>query len=202
MKLLKKLTTVIFACSFGMAIAASDEVAPVKMLGATASQVIAALKKDHLTLKKNPQLVYPIVEKILLPQVDTDRMAKMVLGRSIWTQITPTQREKFSSEFIRLVVNTYSSALANYTDEEIRFMPLRDSLAKKRIQVSSQIIRREGPPILVAYRLLNTKSGWKVYDLIVEGVSLIQSYQSQFRAEIANNGFDKMLANLHQHNRL
>ncbi len=201
MKFLKRMTGIILACSFSIALATGDESAPIPMLKTTANQVIAALKKDHLTLQKNPKLVYPIVEKILLPQVDTDRMAKMVLGRNVWTQITPTQREHFSSEFVRLVVNTYASALANYTDEEIRFMPLRDSLARKRIQVSSQIIRREGPPILVAYRLHNTKTGWKVYDLIVEGVSLIQSYQSQFRAEIANNGFDKMLANLHQHNR-
>lgn len=188
-------------CVVGANAATQQDAAPVKMLRTTAAQVMGELKSKHASLKTNPTLVFPIVEKILLPHVDVDRMAKMVLGRQVWMEITPEQRQAFTDEFIHLIIGTYSSALAAYTDETLKFFPLRDDPAKaKRLQVDSQIVRRSGPSVALTYRLIKTAQGWMVYDLIVEGISLIQSYQSQFSAEINQYGFKTMLLNLKKHN--
>jgi phospholipid transport system substrate-binding protein len=174
---------------------------PVTALSKTADQMIAELKAQKGRIHNNPKAVYPIIQRVLLPQVDMQGMARSVLGRRIWTSMSPQQKSTFSNEFTRLVIMTYSAALANYNDEQIRFYPMREDFAdQSRVEVRSNIIRSRGPSIPVSYRLVRIGSGWKVYDFSVEGISMIRSFQSQFAEQLRQGDIDKMIASLKQHN--
>lgn len=174
---------------------------PVTTLSKTADQMIAELKAQKSHIYNNPKAVYPIIQRILLPQVDMQGMARSVLGRRIWTAMSAQQKSTFSKEFAHLVIMTYSAALANYHDEQIRFYPMREDFAdQSRVEVRSNIIRSRGPSIPVSYRLVRVGSGWKVYDFSVEGISMIRSFQSQFAEQLRQGDIDKMIASLKQHN--
>ena len=125
----------------------------------------------------------------------------MALGRDACMQSTPTQRQAFIQQFTILLIRTYSSALAQYTDEKVNFLPLRGNFnAETRVQVNSKIIRDSGPPINVSYRLVRMGEQWKLYDFSVDGISLVQSFRSQFAQELQQVGIDGLINKLAQHN--
>lgn len=173
---------------------------PVVMLKSTSNQMISALKKHQAEIKQNPHRVYELTEAILVPHVDVSAMSRLALGRQHWMAATNEQREEFKKAFLNLMIRTYSSALAAYTDEEIKFKPLRiDPDKEKRVQVDSLIIQRGGPSIPVSYRVFKRGDQWKVYDMTVDGVSMVQSFHSQFSNEIAKGGMKGLLNAMHQH---
>ena len=175
---------------------------PVQFLKQRSENMIQALKQQHSALQKNPKLVLKIVNTHLIPYVDTNAMSQQVLGRSVWHDLSQQQRNAFSQAFIQLVIRTYASALSSYNDETIRFYPLRAGEANRpRVQVRS-VIQREGRRIPVDYWLLRRPQGWRVYDLSVEGISLLQSFKSQFSAKLSQKGFDAVLKKLKAHNNM
>jgi len=175
---------------------------PVAMLKSIADQLIAELKANKTSLPENPSLVYSLANKIVVPHANIPEMSKRVLPPSVWGKATEAQRSEFESEFTTLLVRTYASALAQYKDQTIRFLPLRGGYeGKTSIQVQSIIDRTDGPSISVNYRLLLGGSEWQLYDLIVEGVSLIDSFRSQFADQLSQGGtMDSVIKNLKQHN--
>ncbi|GAB4392438.1 MAG: ABC transporter substrate-binding protein [Gammaproteobacteria bacterium] len=176
---------------------------PIVNLEQVANQVIAELKTNKATLKTNPQVVYRIIDRLLLPHVDTLVMSRAALGRDAWIKASADQKRRFAKEFTRLVVRTYASALANYTDEKIEFKPLRENYhGKQRLQVESYIIRSDGPRINLNYRLILSKNQWKVYDMSVDGVSLLRSFRNQFADELSRNRYniDNLIEQLAQQN--
>lgn len=184
------------------AVQAYAESSPIEMLRSVSNQAISELKSNEATLKSNPGVVYRIINRILLPHADMQDMAKVALGRNAWAQATPQQRQQFTKEFTDLMVNTYSSALAAYTDETIEFYPLREAYqGRSRVQVDSKIIRREGPPVSVKYRLVLKGGEWKVYDISVEGISILESFRSQFAEELSDGNLEQLLSKLARHNK-
>jgi phospholipid transport system substrate-binding protein len=175
---------------------------PQTMLTATTDKLLATLKQNRATLKRNPKYIYQIVNKILLPHVDVIAMSQSALGRRGWLGATIPQRKKFTKAFTVTVIKTYSSALNAYTDETIRYFPLRGGFrGKKVLRIRSQIMRASGPPISMIYGLILRKTTWKIYDLNVEGVSLLQSFRSQFSAQLAKGwGVAKVITHLEKHN--
>lgn len=172
---------------------------PMPMLNTTADQVIHALdsEKSHLTTAA----VYNIVNQYLIPQVDVVGMARSVLGRNIWKQATEEQKKAFSDEFVKLIVRTYASPLTEYTDEKIKFLPIRGSYeGKEFVNVNSFIIRSSGQNVPVSYSLVLISNQWKIYDMSVEGVSLLQSFRSQFAQELTNGSLEALISNLKKHN--
>ena len=176
-------------------------VSPVDMLRVTSESAISQLKANQMTLRSNPTVVYRIINKILLPHIDVQTMSRVALGREAWLKATPQQREQFIKEFTTLMTRTYASALAAYTDETVKFMPLRETPDSNRTQVDSQIIRDDGPTIAVSYRLVLKGDDWKVYDISVEGVSMLESFRSQFADELAKGDMQHLLQTLSQHNK-
>jgi phospholipid transport system substrate-binding protein len=151
-------------------------------------------------LKSNPKVVYGIVHRVLLPHVDIATMSRAVLGPA-WNSATPAQQHEFAQEFTRLLIHTYSSAFASYKDEEVKFYPIRGDIAGRHsVQANSQIIRKNGPPITVSYRLVQRGGNWKVADFSVDGISIIQSFRSQFSQELNQGGIDGLIQRLSQHN--
>lgn len=176
--------------------------APVAMLQNTSDQLIAALKHNKASLKKNPNVVYQIVDKILVPHVDLIGMSRSVLGRQAWTNATPDQKQRFMQEFKNLLIHTYSSALQNYNNQTVRFLPIRGGFNDQtRVQVNSEILQQNGPPISVSYRLIKQNNDWKVYDFSVDGVSMLESFRSQFATDLNHGDLNYLIDKLARHNR-
>lgn len=174
---------------------------PLPMLQNTSDQLLSALQQNKATLKSNPQVVYNLVHQILLPHIDLQGMARSVLGRNVWQNATPQQQEQFTYQFTELLVHTYSSALAAYQDQTVKFFPLRGNQGgQTHIQVNSQILQNGGPPITVNYRLVLQGDEWKVFDFSVDGVSMLESFRSQFATELSNGNLDALIKKLANHN--
>ncbi|MEN9449588.1 MAG: periplasmic binding protein of phospholipid transporter [Pseudomonadota bacterium] len=174
---------------------------PVDILQNTSNQLISALQRNQATLKTKPQVVYGIVNQILLPHVDVMSMSSKALGREAWLRATPTQKQAFSQQFVTLLIRTYSSALAQYTNERVNFLPLRgDYNNQSRVQVNSVIVRESGPSINLSYRMMRVGGQWMLYDFSVDGVSIIESFRSQFVEVLQQRGIDGLINELAQHN--
>lgn len=182
-----------FACS------AWAEPAPMTLMQTTTNQVIAALNANKATLQTKPAVVRNIMNQYLMPHLAVEMMARSVLGRNAWDAATPAQRQQFVQEFKRLMLNTYSSALASYKDQTVQYLPMRDA-SGSQVQINSKIVRNDGPPISVNYQLMSEDGHWKVYDFSVEGVSMLRSFRAQFADELARSGLDGLLKKLAGHN--
>ncbi|MBB71549.1 MAG: signal peptidase [Legionellales bacterium] len=185
-------------CIVGVAYAAQS---PLVMLEKTSEQMLSSLTKNRAKIKSNPKYVETLARQILLPHVDTATMSRLALGRDGWNKATPAQRKEFSEQFVTMMIRTYSAAMNAYTDEKIKFYPIRGGVGdRKRVQVKSIIIQSGGPSIPVNYRLLLRGNNWKVYDMTVDGVSMVQSFKSQFANEISQGGINGLLAAMKKHN--
>ncbi|WP_371923171.1 MULTISPECIES: MlaC/ttg2D family ABC transporter substrate-binding protein [Legionella] len=171
---------------------------PIPMLENAATQIIATLQQNKSNLKNNHQIIYQAVERHLLPIVDVRGMARSVLGRQAWNKATPAEKKQFAKEFTQLVIRTYASPLAEYSDEHVKFLPIRGSLDGRFVRVNSVIIRSSGQNIPLSYSLISKNGQWKIYDLSVEGVSLLQSFRSQFGQVLQNSNMKDLIAQMRQ----
>lgn len=172
---------------------------PTPMLENTANQIITTLKQNKASLKHNHQVIYQAVEHYLLPNVDLTGMSRSVLGREAWNKATPAERQEFSQAFTKLVIRTYATPLAEYKDETIKFMPIRGSIDGQFVRVNSVIVRSNGQNIALSYSLVSKNNAWKIYDLNVEGVSLLQSFRTQFGQILQNSSMKALIAEM-RHN--
>ena len=173
---------------------------PVPMLEKTADQIIDTLDQNKSKLKKNPLFVQRTVREHLLPHIDVKGMARSVLGRNAWVRATPDERVKFTQAFSKLVVRTYAAPLAEYTNEKIMFLPERAAPNGRFTRVNSVIIRPNGQKIPLSYSLVLKHGTWKVYDLSVEGVSLLQSFRTQFGQILKMTDMDALIMQLNKQN--
>jgi len=175
---------------------------PTTMLNTMTQQLLSSLKQNRAKLKSHPTFVYSLVDKILLPHVDKVTMAQSVLGRQGWMRATPAERKAFTDEFTNTVIRTYASALNAYTDETVKYFPIRGGYEGKQfVQVNSQIVRPDGPPVPIIYSMILKGEAWKVFDMNVEGISLLQSFRSQFSAQLSQGmSVASIISNLKAHN--
>lgn len=199
---MKKLFSLSFLiCLLGWTVLAAAENDPVSILQTTANQMIQSLKSNRASLKTNPQVVYALAYRIVVPRADLSEMSKRVLPAHVWAGATSAQRAQFQKEFTSLLVRTYASALADYTNETVKFFPVRGGFqGKNNVRVDSTIIRASGPSIPVSYRMIISNGQWKLYDLSVEGVSLLESFRSQFADKLAQGNMATLLRDLNAHN--
>jgi len=166
----------------------------VNMLRSLADQMISKLKAHKATLKTHPALVYSFANQIIVPHADLNEMSKRVLPPKTWNEATPAQRAQFQKEFTAILIRTYASALAQYKDETVQFYPARGGYAgKSMVTVDSKIIRSNGPSISVRYSLVLRGSQWKLYDMTVEGVSMLQSFRSQFADQLSRSNMAELI---------
>lgn len=170
-------------------------VSPTVQLQQIANRMIAQLETNKSRLH-NLSVIRRIVNQVLIPNVAMERMSSAVIG-PYWRTATPAQRLAFEKEFSYLVTTTYSSALASYDKDEVRFQPLRENYAGlQTTRVSSVIVRRNGQRISITYDVLRQGDQWKVYDFSIEHVSMVRSYHSQFEGVLAQGGMPALLARL------
>ncbi len=187
---------VLLFCCTGLTLAAAS---PVTQLQNVADRMTASLEKNKSRLS-DINVIRRIVNQILLPNIDLNRMAASVTGR-YWLSATSAQREQFKKEFSYLVTTTYAAALASYDDDRVRFYPIDNFQQHQTMVVRSVIVRKNGRRISVHYQVVRQGSNWKVYDFSIENVSMVQSYRAQFARELASGGMNGMIERLKRHNR-
>ena len=202
-KLLVSLFVIIMMVTYtGVALAKED---PIGFLSNVTNNLLDTLKHSKDKIRQDPEELYNISLKLILPYADFAEMARWVTGRKIWNKSSAFEQEQFVQAFQTLVLRTYASALQKYSDEKIEFTPLNSVTRKnenaKRIQISSKIRKPNGQVIQVEYRLVvDEDGGWKVYDLIIEGISILKGFQAQFSNQIRQNGLNSVTEQIKQHN--
>lgn len=175
--------------------------APDVLLNRLTQEMISALRAHDNQLRAQPKLIYQMVDEIIAPHVDWPAMARWVIGRQVWLQASSSQRERFVAEFKNLLIHTYASTLRTYNNQTIDYLPLRGGSSDKiQVQVGSIIHEPGKESIRVNYRLVKQQTAWKVYDISIEGVSLLKGFQSQFADELQRYGLDKLIEQIHEHN--
>ena len=158
------------------------------LIQVTATKMLTRLEHDRNEIHNNPRHVYDLVDEILIPHIDFKRMSRWVLGK-YWRRATPSERIEFVKEFRALIIRTYSTALAEYNGQTIKFLPARNNSDPNRATVRTEIQPDSGPTIPISYDLYrNTDREWKVYDVSIDGISLIANYRSSFGSQIRRSG--------------
>lgn len=164
----------------------------------TTEQVLQKLRSEGAVLKNDQQRLYQVINEVILPHFDFRQMSKWVLGR-YWRTASELQRSQFTKQFQLLLVKTYSNALAEFRDETVSFLPSQER-SENEVAVRSTINRVAGPAVLITYQMHKVDNSWKVYDVVVEGVSLVINYRSSFAQEINRNGLDGLIQRLVEKN--
>ncbi len=168
---------------------------PQDVVRQASDRMIAALKAERDVIKADPARLYPLVEEIILPHFDFERMSSWVLGKH-WRTASDTQKARFVPEFRALLVRTYATAMAEYRDQEIIYLPFKGEAAADDATVRSEIRTPGAPSIPVHYSLYSKNNQWKVYDVTIDGVSLVANYRSTFSNEIRQGGLDALIDKL------
>ena len=173
---------------------------PQQLVRDTSSRMLAAMRAEQDSISQDPARLYVLVEEIVLPNFDFRRMSQWVLGKN-WRVATPQQRELFVAEFRQLLVRTYGTALLEYADEELIYLPFTETTEAKSVTVRTEIDQPGVGVIPINYSMYRSNAGWKVYDISISGVSLVTNYRSSYGSIIRNNGIDHLIDQLAERNR-
>jgi phospholipid transport system substrate-binding protein len=192
-------------CSYGQSFALEQQhthiVAAVSLVEKVTKDVLGSLKENKQQLKTQPSIVYGIVEKTVLPFVSFEEMSIWLAGKNIWGHASSASKERFIRAFRLLTLRTYAKALNKYTNETVTvFAPKETDNTLKRIQVQAKISSSQGEPISIFFRLFRAEEKWYFYDMIVEGVSILDGFRTQFSQKIRQQGLDAVTLEIEQHN--
>lgn len=180
--------------------AMADDVAPDVLVKNTATDVLNIIKQDKDIQSGDMRKITSLAEEKILPHFDFERMSRMVLGKH-WNRASKEQQEQFVSEFRSLLIRTYASALTKYRNQVIEYKPLRAQPTDTEVTVKTQIVQPGAQPLPIDYSLVKRETGWKVYDVAIEGVSLVTNYRGQFSTEVKQSGMDGLIQRLADKNK-
>lgn len=167
---------------------------------AIADDVLAIVKKDKEIQSGDQQKIFALAEEKILPHFNFEHVSRLVLGKN-YSKASKDQQDAFQKEFRTLMLYTYASALSKYRNQTIEYKPMKDYPDDKQVVVKTLIIQPGGQPIGVDYTLEAIGDSWKVYDITIEGVSLVTNYRSQFSNEIRQGGMDGLIQKLADKNK-
>lgn len=182
-----------------MPVAYAQEEAPDALIKRLSSDVLDKIKADKSVQTGDMTKVMALVDSEVMPNVNFVRMTAAAVGRS-WRQATPEQKKKLQDEFKTLLIRTYSGALSQVKDQTVSVKPLRAAAGDTEVVVRTEILGR-GEPVQLDYRIEKIGTGWKIYDLNVLGVWLVETYRTQFSQEINAKGIDGLIASLSERNK-
>jgi len=200
----KRITQYLVACllliSGAVFAQAPDQAtAPDALIKMVVSDVMASVKSDPDIQKGNIPKIVDLVEKKIVPYTDMRRTTEMAMGPN-WKKATPEQQNQLALEFKNLLIRTYSGALSQLRDQTVQFKALRAAPDDKEVIVKTVVLGR-GDPVPLDYRLEKTDRGWKVYDINIMGVWLVEAYRNQFSNQISQNGIDGLVKFLQDRNK-
>jgi phospholipid transport system substrate-binding protein len=201
---LKHLVTILPLLAAGAAMAQAPAPAatatPDQLVRDLSNEVLAAIKADKALASGDVNRVQKLVDEKILPYVDFQKMTQLAVGRG-WRQATPEQRTALTREFRTLLVRTYSGALSQVTDHQVKLRPFRAQPGDTDVMVGTNIVASRGDPIQLDYRLEKTDAGWKIYDVNILGVWLVENYKTQFASQINAGGVDGLIKTLTDRNK-
>ena len=196
----KALIICMFSCGMALPAAAAETMQPDALAKAVTEEVLAVLKADKDIQSGNTRKVIDLVEDKVLPHFNFTRMTRLAVGAN-WRQATPEQQKQLTNEFRTLLVQTYAATLTAYRDQKVEFRPLRMQPGDTDVMVRTAITQSGGKPVSVDYRMEKNDAGWKVYDVVVADLSLVQNYRGTFNAEVQKGGIDGLIKALAEKNK-
>ncbi len=179
--------------------AQADAQAPDELIKQVTNDVLDAVKADKSIKAGDVNKVIALVDAKVMPHVDFRRMTASAVGR-YWRQATPEQQKRLEEEFKVLLVRTYSGALAQVGDQTVQIKPMRGGVSGDEVVVRT-VIRGQGEPVQLDYRLEKATDGWKIYDVNVLGVWLVENYRNSFAQEVSAGGIDGLISKLAERNK-
>jgi phospholipid transport system substrate-binding protein len=180
--------------------AALAQEAPDVLVQRVSQETLQTVRNDPLVQAGNQARIREVVETKLLPNFDFTRMTALAMGRN-WRTATPEQQQRLVDEFRALLVRTYSGALNQYRSETIEYKPLRMNPGDTEVIVRTAVQRSNGQPVQIDYSMAKTPAGWKAYDVIVGGVSLVTNYRDEFNDQVKAGGIDGLIRTLADRNK-
>jgi phospholipid transport system substrate-binding protein len=199
-RLLRALSAAGVALLLAAALPAHAQEAPDAMVKRVSQDMLATIKGDPLIQAGNEARIREVIEVKLVPNFDFPRMTALAMGKN-WRAATPEQQKRLADEFKSLLVRTYSGALTKYRDETIEYKPLRMNPADSDVTVRTVVQKSGGQPIQMDYNLAKGADGWKVFDVVIGGVSLVTNYRDEFNEQVKNGGVDGLIKSLSDRNK-
>jgi phospholipid transport system substrate-binding protein len=198
--LLKRFPQVIAALALLFAGYASAQSTPDVMIKTVAEDVRGIIKQDKDLQAGDANKIYALVEEKVFPNLNFAKTTRLAVGKS-WTQASPEQREALIKEFRSLLVRTYATSLRQFRDQQIEYKPLSLTPTDTDVVVRTNVIQPGQQPVGVDYRVEKGADGWKVYDIVVDGVSLVTTYRGEFTERVRQSGIDGLIKALADKNR-
>ncbi|MEA1050203.1 ABC transporter substrate-binding protein [Lamprobacter modestohalophilus] len=161
----------------------------------TADKMLSTLENRRAEVERKPQLINELVDSILAPHFDFEQMTRLAVGRD-WRTASPTQQQELTDSFRDLLVRTYAKSIMKYSGEDIVYEAARPGTRSKTVVVPTEVRAPGSAPIPIDYYMLERGSSWMVYDVVIDGVSMISNYRSQFRTTIATSGINGLIEQL------
>jgi phospholipid transport system substrate-binding protein len=198
--MLKLFKYLFLLCFFGSTLAHAQPLAPDALAKSVTDEVLAVIRADKDIQSGNQKKVLDLVEAKVLPHFNFPHMTQLAMGRN-WRAANPEQQKKLVGEFRTLLVRTYTTAFTQYKNQTVEYKPVRMAAGDTEVVVQSLIKQNSGPPVAVDYSMEKGDAGWKVYNVKIEGISLIENYRNTFNTEVQKNGVDGLIASLAEKNR-
>jgi phospholipid transport system substrate-binding protein len=200
---MRRVTRMLLALALSAAAmgARADVQAPDQLIRDTAAEVIATVRADKDLRNGDQKKLLALVEAKILPHFDFEKMTRLAVGRP-WRTATAEQRQALVTEFRTLLVRTYTAAFSRYEDQTVQVKaPIKSADSDEEVTVNTSIVKPGSPPIAVNYEMEKKPDGWKVFDLTIEGASLIESYRGTFQEEVQKSGIDGLIKYLADKNK-
>lgn len=197
---MKSLLSLFFAAWLAVAPALAQEVSPDALVRQVTEDVLTVVRQDKDIQGGSTRKAIELVDAKVLPYFNFQRMTALAMGRD-WNKATPEQKKRLSEEFKTLLVRTYANSLTSYRNQTVVYKPTRIQPDDPHVVVKTEIVQPGSKPVQLDYTLEKQGDSWKVYDVIVAGVSLVTNYRDTFNNEVRNNGIDGLITMLANRNR-
>lgn len=191
--MMKKLFSLLLTVLISSAAVAQE--APDALIQRVTEEVLEIVRKDKDIQNGSTQKVVDLAEKKVLPHFNFQHMTALALGKE-WRKASPQQQQQLTAEFKTLLVRTYSNALTGYRNQRIVYKPFKMNSGDTDVLVRTEVVQPGSKPVQLDYSLEKQDSGWKVYDVVVAGISLVTNYRDQFGQEVRNGGIDGLIASI------
>lgn len=188
------------AVLLGTSSPAVAQTAPDRFIETLSTEVLNRIRSDKSVQSGDFQQVAKFVDSAVMPHINFERMTALSVGRA-WRQAKPEQQKALITEFRTLLLRTYSGALSQVGDKQVKVRPFRGDASADDVIVRSEIVGGRGDPIQIDYRLEKSAGSWKIYDVNVLGIWIVQTYREQFAQEVSANGIDGLIRSLSDKNR-
>ncbi len=200
LKLVPYVVFLLFLNVFGSVVSAEEEHPAMKLVKDTTAEIKQKIKEKDSEINKDQEVLYDLVNKVVLPHFDFRKMSSWVLGKN-WRKANEEQKDKFTVQFSRLLVRTYSKALHDNIDQQIDFLPIRGKPQNDEVVIRTEIPQKGGFPIPIDYKMHLVNNQWKVFDVVIDSISLVANYRTSFSDEVKQTSIDSLIAKLADRNK-